>query len=186
MYRGWFETGINRNYCTLRKKRGSLKKVTERGLKNLSASLRTSKEFVFRRYCSDLPCGQVGHSTNSLCKVEFHAVICHWRHTGEMEVEFLPIFDLSARWGWVVKATPPPLCPREQTRYPWYRQRRRTGIHSAETPSFIMRQCIKNGDSVSEKYNSLIFRIQPPHNSEDHNLKQTKKFKCHAFSLRHL
>jgi len=34
----------------------------------------------------------------------------------------LLFFNLCARWGWVVNATPRPLCSRERDRYPLYRR----------------------------------------------------------------
>jgi len=40
----------------------------------------------------------------------------------EGEVQLYSFFNLSAKWGWVVIATPQPLYPGKETRYPLYRR----------------------------------------------------------------
>ena len=37
---------------------------------------------------------------------------------GGVEIQLYSLFNVGARWGWVVKATAWPLYPREETRYP--------------------------------------------------------------------
>ena len=44
-----------------------------------------------------------------------------------VQVQLYCFFDLNSRWGWVVNATPGPLYPGKDTRYPLYR--RLCGLH---------------------------------------------------------
>ena len=45
-----------------------------------------------------------------------------WRPRRGVEVQLYSFFELRARWGWVVNATPRPLYPGKDTRYPLYRR----------------------------------------------------------------
>jgi hypothetical protein len=60
---------------------------------------------------SDL--GKIKHCRMTINKVKSH---CNWprRLKGELEVWPYSFYDLGARWGWVVNATPRPLYPRER------------------------------------------------------------------------
>jgi hypothetical protein len=46
----------------------------------------------------------------------------HEGPVGELRYSPYPFFNLSARWGWVVNATPRPLYPSGKTQYPLYRR----------------------------------------------------------------
>ena len=66
----------------------------------------------------------------------------------EVKVKFYSFFNLSARWWWVVNATPRPLYSREWIRNPSYRDLSRHAARNSEHPSaYRGKFCPQNGNT---------------------------------------